>query len=70
MDRGTWWGVAHGVTKSWTRLKWQHVHNVFSSLNSRKHCLSGYFNTLWPFLQGLEIHQFFEWPGVNIPVQI
>ena len=21
MDRGAWWATAHGVTKSWTRLK-------------------------------------------------
>ena len=20
MDRGTWWAIVHGVTKSWTRL--------------------------------------------------
>ena len=28
MDRGTWWAMVHGVTKSWTQLKWlsrQHV---------------------------------------------
>jgi len=22
MDRGAWWATLHGVTKSWTRLKW------------------------------------------------
>ena len=21
MDRGAWWAIVHGVTKSWTRLK-------------------------------------------------
>ena len=29
MDRGAWWAVVHGVTKSWTRLSmhiWTHVH--------------------------------------------
>ena len=24
MDRGALQGIAHGITKSWTRLKWQH----------------------------------------------
>ena len=31
MDRGAWWAVVHGVTKSWTRLKQlskhTHIHN-------------------------------------------
>ena len=22
MDRGAWWATFHGITKSWTRLKW------------------------------------------------
>ena len=26
MDRGTWWATVHGVTKSWTRLKWLSMH--------------------------------------------
>ena len=25
MDWGAWWATVHRVTKSWTRLKWQHV---------------------------------------------
>ena len=25
MDKGAWWATVHGVAKSWTRLKWQHV---------------------------------------------
>ena len=26
MDRGAWWTIVYGVTKSWTRLKWQHAY--------------------------------------------
>ena len=26
MDRGTCWATVHGVTKSWTRLKWLSTH--------------------------------------------
>ena len=26
MDRGAWWATVHGVTKSWTRLKWLNTH--------------------------------------------
>ena len=26
MDRGAWWAVVHGVTKSWTRLKRLNMH--------------------------------------------
>ena len=26
MDRGTWWGAVHRVSKSWTRLKWLRTH--------------------------------------------
>jgi len=22
MDRGSWWATVHGVTNSWTQLKW------------------------------------------------
>ena len=25
MDRGAWWAAVHGVTRSWTWLKWQHA---------------------------------------------
>ena len=25
-DRGAWWATAHGVAKSWTRLKWLSTH--------------------------------------------
>ena len=24
MDRGAWWAMVHGITKSWTRLSTQH----------------------------------------------
>ena len=26
MDRGAWWVIVHGVTKSWTRLKRLSMH--------------------------------------------
>ena len=26
MDRGPWWTTVHGVTKSWTQLKWCSMH--------------------------------------------
>ena len=26
MDRGAWWAIIHGVTKSWTWLKWLSMH--------------------------------------------
>ena len=26
MDRGDWWATVHRVAKSWTRLKWVHMH--------------------------------------------
>ena len=29
MDRGAWWAVVHGVTKSWTRLSSFHSHTLF-----------------------------------------
>ena len=31
MDRGTWWALVHGVTKSWTRLSNFHFHIVITS---------------------------------------
>ena len=27
MDRGAWWAIVYGVTKSWTCLNDQHFHN-------------------------------------------
>ena len=30
MDRGAWWAILHGVTKSWTRLRLKlHFHQGF-----------------------------------------
>ena len=26
MDRGAWWATVHGVTKTWTQLKWHSTH--------------------------------------------
>ena len=26
MDRGAWWAIAHGVARSWTRLKQPRMH--------------------------------------------
>ena len=34
-DRGTWWATVHGVTKTWTRLKWFSIaYNIPLSLTS------------------------------------
>ena len=30
MDRGTWWAIAHGVTKSQTHLSDFHTHTYFT----------------------------------------
>ena len=33
MDRGTWWSIVHGVTKSQTQLShWVHTHNTTNTL--------------------------------------
>ena len=29
MDRGAWWATVHGVTKSWTWLKWLSMHALY-----------------------------------------
>ena len=34
MDRGTWWTTVHGVTKSWTGLKWLSKHVYTGWYNS------------------------------------
>ena len=36
MDRGAWWAIVYGVTKSWTPLSNKHTHTHVSSL---KKCL-------------------------------
>ena len=35
-DRGAWWAIVHGVTKSWTWLKWLSAHapTSFKNLSS------------------------------------
>ena len=35
MDRGAWWAAVHGVTKSWTRLKWLSTHMHTWTTHSR-----------------------------------
>ena len=30
MDKGAWWAIIHGVTKSWTRLSDFHFHFTFN----------------------------------------
>ena len=34
MDRGVWWAIVHGVTKSWTQLKLRSRHTHHFSLSS------------------------------------
>ena len=31
MDRGAWWATAHGVAKSWTRLRHEHMNKCSSA---------------------------------------
>ena len=31
MDRGAWWAAAHGVAKSWTRLRHEHMNKCSSA---------------------------------------
>ena len=33
MDRGAWWAVVHGVTKSWARQPPPHPHTVIKKKN-------------------------------------
>ena len=42
MDRGAWWTIVHGVTKSWIRLSDWHFHFFFFPI----HCLIGSFSFL------------------------
>ena len=53
-QRGSWWATVHGVTKSWTRLKWLSMHTcmltwldhqIFSSVQSSHSVVS---NSLQP----------------------
>ena len=39
MDRGAWWAAVHGVTRSWTRLRWLSMQvRYFLSLVWRSFC--------------------------------
>ena len=41
MDKGVWWAIAHGVTKSWTQLSnWAHTHTT--------HCMELHHTTNAP----------------------
>ena len=58
MDRGAWWAMVHGVTKSWTQLKWLSRQHVIA-----KH-LSLYFCCCcWPHHVACEI--LVPWPGIK-----
>ena len=40
VDRGTWWAMAHGVTKSWTRLEGLSMHStMYSQPGMRSQCI-------------------------------
>ena len=36
MDKGAWWAILHGVTKSWTQLNTHIQPNVISPRNARQ----------------------------------
>ena len=38
MDRRSWWATVHGVTKSWTRLKWHGTQHA-CALGRKEFCL-------------------------------
>ena len=40
MDRGAWWATAHGVAKSWTRLKQLSLHS--QAEKNKKKCSENY----------------------------
>ena len=33
MDRGAWWIIVHGISQSWTWLKWRSTHYIFTYTN-------------------------------------
>ena len=37
MERGAWWAIVHGVTKSWTRLEWLNTH-THPGLEKTRNC--------------------------------
>ena len=41
MDRGAWWAMVHGVTESWTRLKWLSMHARISLADQGPLCTFG-----------------------------
>ena len=41
MDRGAWWAMVHGVTESWTRLKWLSTHARTSLADQGPLCTFG-----------------------------
>ena len=44
MDRGAWWAIVHGVTKSWTLLKWlSMMHTLFSEMFNVADLIHFYF---------------------------
>ena len=44
MDRGAWWTIVHGVTKSWTLLKWlSMMHTLFSEMFNVADLIHFYF---------------------------
>ena len=49
MDRGAWRTIAHGVTKSWTRLKQLSTHTCSDAVEIR------YIAVLLPYLRNLNL---------------
>ena len=48
MDRGAWWATVHGVSKSWTWLKWlsMHAYPIHQKISSS----ALFIHPKWPFL--------------------
>ena len=58
MDRGAWWATVHGITKSWTWLKWlsMHIHIQNTSLSKCSTVLYALFpinNGTWTHFHNL-----------------
>ena len=49
-DRGARWDTVHGITKSWTRLKWQHISNCSKFMNVWTYLLVQSLSRVWLFV--------------------
>ena len=61
MDKGDWWAIVHGVTKSWTQLSNQHSRSIIIPSVSNIHVVDSLDNLVWYFFDflnsnGLQIY--------------